>query len=51
MAHEHSGHHPEPETFAALRTKAIESLLVEKGLIYSDAIDFIVQKKAGPEHK
>jgi nitrile hydratase subunit alpha len=44
MAHEHSGHHPEPETFAALRTKAIESLLVEKGLISSDAIDFIVQK-------
>src|SRR5436309_6132963 len=41
----HDGHHhSEPETFAALRTKAIESLLVEKGLISSDAIDYIVQK-------
>ena len=40
----HSGHHPEPETYPALRTKAIESLLVEKGLLASDAIDFIVQK-------
>lgn len=39
-----NGHHPEPETYPALRTKAIESLLVEKGLIASDAIDFIVQK-------
>ncbi|HZT06405.1 MAG TPA: nitrile hydratase subunit alpha, partial [Chloroflexota bacterium] len=37
-------HHPLPETPAALRTKAIESLLVEKGLISSDAIDYIVQK-------
>ena len=40
----HNGHHPEPETYPALRTKAIESLLVEKGLISSDAIDLIVQK-------
>jgi nitrile hydratase len=40
----HHGHHPEPETYPALRTRAIESLLVEKGLISSDAIDFIVQK-------
>ena len=37
-------HHPQPESYAALRTKAIESLLVEKGLISSDAIDLIVQK-------
>ena len=36
-------HHPEPESYAALRTKALESLLVEKGLIASDAIDAIVQ--------
>jgi nitrile hydratase subunit alpha len=43
-ANGHNGHHPEPETYPALRTKAIESLLVEKGLISSDAIDFIVQK-------
>jgi nitrile hydratase subunit alpha len=36
-------HHPEPESSAALRTKALESLLVEKGFIASDAIDVIVQ--------
>jgi nitrile hydratase len=41
--HSH-GHHPEPESYPALRTRAIESLLVEKGLLSSDAIDFIVQK-------
>src|SRR5207237_769113 len=41
---DHHGHHPEPETAPALRTKAIASLLVEKGLISSDAIDFIVQQ-------
>ena len=38
------GHlHPEPESYAALRTKALESLLVEKGFIASDAIDAVVQ--------
>ncbi len=37
------GHHPEQESFAALRTKALESLLVEKGLLASDAIDTLVQ--------
>lgn len=42
--HTDGHHHPEPESYAALRTKAIESLLAEKGLISSDAIDYIVQK-------
>ena len=38
------GHHyPEPESYASLRTKALEALLVEKGVIASDAIDAIVQ--------
>jgi nitrile hydratase len=36
-------HHPEPESYAAIRAKAIESLLVEKGLIASDAVDARVQ--------
>ncbi len=36
-------HHPEPESFAALRTKALESLLVEKGIITTDAVDALVQ--------
>jgi nitrile hydratase len=41
MSDEH--HHPEPESYASLRTKALESLLVEKGIVASDAIDSIVQ--------
>ena len=36
-------HHPEAESFAALRTKALESLLVEKGIVTTDAIDALVQ--------
>jgi len=36
-------HHPEPESYAAIRTKAIESLLIEKGLFTGDAIDAKVQ--------
>jgi len=36
-------HHPEPESFASLRTKALESLLVEKGIVTSDAVDALVQ--------
>ncbi len=36
-------HYPEPEPYAAIRAKAIESLLVEKGLIASDAVDARVQ--------
>ena len=40
--HHHGGHNPEPESFVALRTKAIESLLIEKGLISSDLVDQLV---------
>jgi nitrile hydratase subunit alpha len=36
-------HHPEPESFPSLRTKALESLLVEKGIITTDAVDALVQ--------
>ena len=36
------GHHPEPEPFPALRTRALESLLIEKGLLSSDAVDRLV---------
>lgn len=35
--------HREPESSAALRTKALESLLVEKGLITTDVIDAVVR--------
>ena len=43
--HDHHGghHHPEPVSPAEARARAIESLLVEKGLISTDAIDALVQ--------
>ena len=41
--HKHGGHHPQPESYAALRTRALEALLVEKGLLSSDAVDALVQ--------
>lgn len=37
-------HHSEQESDAALRTRALESLLVEKGLITTEEIDTIVRK-------
>jgi nitrile hydratase subunit alpha len=46
-----SHHHPQPLSRVALRTKAIESLLVEKGLITTDVIDRVVamyEKEVGP---
>jgi nitrile hydratase subunit alpha len=46
-----SHHHPQPLSKAALRAKAIESLLVEKGLIATDVIDRVVatyEKEVGP---
>ena len=43
MSGDHDGdHHPEPESYASLRARALESLLVEKGLVTTDAIDGIV---------
>jgi len=39
----HDDHHPGPESYAALRTRALESLLIEKGLISTDVIDTIIQ--------
>ena len=44
MSEVHNGdHHSEPESYSSLRTKALESLLVEKGLVTTDAIDEIVR--------
>ena len=44
MSHHHEPeHHPQPESHPALRAKALESLLVEKGLIRSDVVDEIVR--------
>jgi nitrile hydratase len=54
MSEQHSEkghHHPRPLSPSALRAKAIEALLVEKGLLASDVIDRIVEtyeKDVGP---
>jgi nitrile hydratase len=42
---EHHGHehHPEPLSYPAARAMALESLLVEKGLIASDVVDALVR--------
>ncbi|OMP68737.1 nitrile hydratase subunit alpha [Domibacillus epiphyticus] len=51
--HHHGHHHPSPESYWSARTKAVESLLIEKGLISSDAIESVVQfyeKDLGPMH-
>ena len=39
----HDSHQTGTESYAALRTKALESLLVEKGLITTDVIDTVVR--------
>jgi nitrile hydratase len=47
----HGHHDPDPEPYPALRARAIESLLVEKGLISTDAVDALVElyeKDVGP---
>ncbi|HXY72805.1 MAG TPA: nitrile hydratase subunit alpha [Actinomycetota bacterium] len=43
--HDHGdgGHHPRPASDAELRTRALEALLVEKGLISTDAVDAVVE--------
>ena len=44
MSGDHDGdHHSEPEPYAALRARALESLLVEKGIVTTDAIDEVVR--------
>ena len=44
MSEHHSdGHHPEPLSYPAARAMALESLLVEKGLIASDVVDALVR--------
>ena len=49
--HEANHHSSHPEPYESLRTKALESLLIEKGLISSDAIDAVIesyQEHIGP---
>jgi nitrile hydratase len=51
--HDHHDHGQEPPSDMALRVKALESLLVEKGLVDSAALDAIVdhfEHKVGPRN-
>ncbi|HEX5378076.1 MAG TPA: nitrile hydratase subunit alpha [Phenylobacterium sp.] len=60
MAHDHEGHHhhhdgegQDPPSDMALRVKALESLLVEKGLVDPAALDAIIETyehKVGPRN-
>ena len=43
MSDHHDDHEHEAESYASLRTSALESLLVEKGYITTDAIDALVK--------
>ncbi|MFN8555886.1 MAG: nitrile hydratase subunit alpha [Dehalococcoidia bacterium] len=46
-----AGHHPGEQQYAALRARALESLLIEKGLLSSDVVDRVVsvyEKDIGP---
>ena len=56
MSHDHDHDHEhehETPSYASLRTRAIESLLVEKGLLSEEAVDVVVEaygKDIGPLH-
>ena len=43
MSKDHAGHPPASDDEMALRTQALESLLIEKGLITTDVIDAVVR--------
>jgi len=51
--HEHGHHHREPESILSLRVRALESLLVERKLVSSEAVDRIVsayEQDIGPHN-
>ncbi|HET6751714.1 MAG TPA: nitrile hydratase subunit alpha [Actinomycetes bacterium] len=51
--HDHGHHRPRAESGPALRAAALEALLVEKGLVSSDAIDAVVElyeRDVGPQN-
>jgi nitrile hydratase subunit alpha len=53
MSTGHDHHHPRPDSDLALRARALEALLAEKGLVSTDAIDAIVEwfeHDVGPQH-
>jgi len=51
--HDHGHHHREPESLLSLRVRALESLLIEKKLVASEAVDRIVsayEQDIGPHN-
>jgi nitrile hydratase len=51
--HDHGHHHPRPASEVELRARALEALLVEKGLVSTDAIDAVVElyeNDVGPQN-
>jgi nitrile hydratase subunit alpha len=51
--HGHDHHHPRPDSQVALRARALEALLAEKGLVAADAIDAVVdlyERDVGPQN-
>ena len=54
MSTEHGhDHHPRPDSQVALRARALEALLAEKGLVAADAIDAVVElyeRDVGPQN-
>ena len=53
MTHDHSDDHTEPPADIELRVKALETLLVEKGLIDPAALDVLIdtyENKVGPKN-
>src|SRR5437867_5963188 len=51
--HDHGHHHREPESLLSLRVRALESLLIEKKLVSSEAVDRIVgayEQDIGPHN-
>ena len=51
--HDHGGHHERPASQSELRARALEALLVERGLVSTDAIDAVVsyyENDVGPQN-
>ena len=51
--HDHGAHRPRPASDLELRARALEALLVERGLISTDAVDAIIgyyEDDVGPQN-
>jgi nitrile hydratase len=43
VSDEHDHHHPRPASAVELRTRALEAVLAERGLVSTDAIDAVIE--------